>query len=439
MKKLFILANIIHASPRIPSLLSELIKDGWRITILTTPIAREDLIKIGLTESLINSVQIVEAPYSGDVFTSLRKIMMLFDFKDDNSFTEQLKDRISLGGSGGSPRSRKLVDFAMRQYQAIFAFPDTEWPWMRSALRVADKILTEEPYDILLSSSPFPTVHCISSKLKKKYNIKWVADFRDPWCKSHNYSLPKWRYFLDYWLEKKIISSADLITTVSEGFAKKLRSMHPVKVSVVRNGYQPIWDGPVSQITDKLTILYTGTIYDGKQNPKIILSALRELFDAGKVPPNGVRLNFYGRHDSKLQALIDELDLNDVVFQLGLISRGEARKLQREAHILLVLQWEDLAEEGIFPLKFYEYLSSGRIAIATGGSDQSELSHILRETGAGYSAPSVEECRSLIENFYQNFIRTGELSYGGNISKIEEYSYENSSKVLLQILNEQLI
>jgi glycosyltransferase involved in cell wall biosynthesis len=365
--------------------------------------------------------------------------LKLFGFSDHSSYTEQLKGRFSLGSSVDSSHSRKIVDFAMKQYQALFAFPDTEWPWMHSALKVANKLLSEDNYDVLLSSSPFPTVHCVSSRLKKNHKIKWIADFRDPWSQSHNYSLPRWRYFLDLWLEKKIISGADLITTVSEGVAKKLRAIHRVKVSIVRNGFQPPWSGLMPECHDQLTIAYTGTIYDGKQDPSIILITLRELIDSNMIASNGVSLNFYGRYDSKLQAAIDSLSLNKNVYQHGIISRVEVRKLQRQAQLLLVFQWEDLSEDDIVPLKFYEYLASERVILATGGSDQSELSQILRETDAGYSACSVEDCKRLIENFYIDLAKNGALRYEGKGAIIEKYSYENCSKALLQILNEQVI
>jgi glycosyltransferase involved in cell wall biosynthesis len=400
--------------------------------------SREDLVRLGVSEYLLNAIRIVEAPYSGDIFTSLRKVFRYFGFKDSSSYTEQLKEKINLTGSSKFSYSRTFVDFAMRQYQAFFAFPDTEWPWIRSALRTANTLLLKEHFDVLLSSSPFPSVHCISSVLKKNYKIKWIADFRDPWSQSHNYSLPKFRFFLDSWLEKKIISKADLVTTVSEGFAKKLRLIHGSKVNVVRNGYQPPWQGEVSQPTNRLIITYTGTIYAGKQDPTMILRALKNLIESERIPQNSIRINFYGRYDSALQSNINDFALCDVVLQHGIVPRADVRKIQRESHLLLVLQWEDLEEEGIFPLKFYEYLSSMRTIIATGGSDQSELSQILNETGSGYSAVSIGKCELFLEKAYQILLSDGTLKYDGRIESIEQYSFENSSKTLLKIMYEQL-
>ena len=41
--------------------------------------------------------------------------------------------------------------------------------------------------DILVSSSPYITSHLVASRISKKFNLKWVADFRDSWSNNPIY------------------------------------------------------------------------------------------------------------------------------------------------------------------------------------------------------------------------------------------------------------
>jgi len=428
MKKILVIANLEHASPRIPALLTYLSDLGWSATVITPELNKDTHLRFGFPEDFLSKVTIQTAPFRGDVFWPIRKLLGLFGFSKNSSYTEQLKEEVS--GSDG------WVDRAMRAFQTIFAFPDTEWPWHRSALRVASIEIEKNAYDAILSSSPHPTSHRVASKLQKSSGLPWVADFRDPWSQSHNYTMPAFRQKLDKWLETRTIRNAVRVITVSEGFALKLRLLHGDKVSVIRNGYQPVVQRPSITLPEKFTISYTGTIYDGKQDPTKILKAIDRLIESGKIQPSRFTLEFYGRYDSKLQQSINFYSLNAIVLQKGILSREEIRRRQMSSHLLLLLQWEDPKEQGIFPLKFYEYLDARRPILATGGAVSSELVKIIRETEAGSSAIDIDDIVMALEGAYAEFISTGELQYTGKVDRIEKYSYVGSAKALNNIIEQ---
>ena len=420
MKRLLVIANLHHASPRIPALLGPLSAFGWKITVVTPSLGDDAESVLGLPANFLEQVEIVVAPYRGDIFWFWRKVLRLIGFSSQSSYTEQIKERVGGRDSG----RRSLVDRLMRVYQAIFAIPDTEWPWHGSAFRTAQELLSARRYDVVLSSSPFPTVHRVASRLKKRHPIKWIADFRDPWSQSHNYSLPGFRLRLDRWMEVRTLSSSDLITTVSSGVAEKLTQLHGEKVVVIRNGYQPILDMASIILPERFTISYTGTIYAGKQDPNKVLAALRHLIDARQIVGERIALNFYGRYDSALQQAIVEHGLAGVALQQGRLPRAEIRRRQRTSHLLLLLQWEDPAEHGIFPLKFYEYLDAGRPILATGGAGSDEIAAILAETRAGTIAVSMPEVRQSLLGAYQEFLGGRAPEYIGRPEAIARYSYE---------------
>jgi hypothetical protein len=123
------------------------------------------------------------------------------------------------------------------------------------------------------------------------------------------------------------------------------------------------------------------------------------------------------------------------VEQKGTLPRGEVRKLQMSSHLLLLLQWEDPEEKGIFPLKFYEYLDSRRPILATGGVASSEVAEILKETGTGSVATDVDEIVNVLKRSFSSFVSDGTLGFPGNVGRIEKYSYLSAAEKLRDILD----
>lgn len=430
MKRVLVIANLYHASPRIPALLTFLGEYGWRATVVTPPLGADAESVLGLPRDFSRFVDIAPAPYRGDVFWILRKLLAWFGFSSKSSYTEQLKGRV-----GGGRAGKSWVDRLMLTYQMLLAIPDTEWPWYRSAVRVASVQLDQHDFDVILSSSPVPTVHFVAARLKKQHGIPWVADLRDLWSQNHDYSFPAPRRWLDRRLELRALRSADLLTTISRPLEEKLKSLHGDRVAVIRNGYQPMVDAlATAQLPDRFTISYTGTIYAGKQDPARFLVALRNLMKSGRMAPERVAVNFYGRYDSVLQQLVGELGLQDVVAQKGMFPRGEIRRHQKESHLLLLLQWEDAGEEGIFPLKLFEYLNSGRPVLATGGLASGEIADILNETRAGVVATTTEEVERALLQAYEVFLGGGPPAYRGDPAAIARYSYSGCASLLSDCL-----
>lgn len=142
----------------------------------------------------------------------------------------------------------------------------------------------------------------------------------------------------------------------------------------------------------KLNVVYTGSIYYGKQDPAKVMQAIRELIDEGKIGPFDILVHFYG---DGLDWVIDEAvkyDLGGVVVYYGRVPLEEALQKQREADILLVFKWEDPKEDGVYPAKVFEYLGAGRPILATGGHGD-VVTELLEETNAGVDCPTVEDIK----------------------------------------------
>jgi hypothetical protein len=433
VKHLLVVANLYHSSPRIPELAETLLNQGWKVTVVTPPLKDNAATVLNFPKNFSKKTIFQIAPYRGDIFWIHRKFLSFFGLSSKISYTEQLKSI-----SGKTLKKLGLVDWLMRIYQAIFAIPDTERTWFKSAISKFKEIKKDNKFDAIISSSPFPTVHRVANHIKKEINIPWIADFRDLWSQNHNYSLPRFRLMIDRWLEIRTLLTCNLIITVSKSWRDKLINLHNKQVIVVRNGFQSLDFDHVIKLSERFTITYTGTIYDKKQDPEKIIKALANLIDLGSVDADKISINFYGKNSDLLKTIIKKYKVEKVVKQLGFINRIESRKKQLESHVLLFFQWEDLKETDLCPLKFYEYLNAGKTILATGGSKFTEVADIVKKTNSGFIAVDVTDIQKILKKLYDQFIKK-KITYFGNKKIISNYSFTKSSIQFKDLLDNLII
>ena len=92
---------------------------------------------------------------------------------------------------------------------------------------------------------------------------------------------------------------ADLITSVSDDYCKRLKNLHKKNVIKVTNGFD-IDENIVKKnlknnkkkINKTLNIVYTGSIYTNESSPVMLLDAIINLYNKNKIPKIQLRLNF---------------------------------------------------------------------------------------------------------------------------------------------------
>lgn len=431
MKKVLIVANLFHASPRIPGIATYLPEFGWEARILTPPVDEKAKKNLGLSQKFFERVKIIEAPYKGDIFWFWRRIFRVFGFKTTKSITEQLKEIM------GISQKNSFIDILLNWYQTIFAYPDTEKTWKKPAIEIGDKLLKRNRFHAILSSSPFPTSHLVAFELKKKFNTIWVADLRDLWTQNHNYPYPWLRKMFEQKLELKVLSLADFLVTVSQPWAEELKKLHKRNsIEFISNGFDPEYvNEPPVELTKKFTITYTGQIYSKKQDPLKILLALKELVSENSINSNDIEVRFYGPEYFWLAKKIEECKLSNIVKQYGKIPREISLKKQWESQLLLFFNWEDPKEKGVYTGKIFEYLAAKRPILAIGGFGGDVVEELLKKTKAGVYCQKVEDIKNTIKNFYWEYKNSGKVAYRGIWKEIQKYSFRELAKKYAEILN----
>lgn len=425
--KILIISNLDHASPRIPGLSQYFIERGDDIRVVTPISSVNYMENWGLNELNPKKFQVINAPYNGDVLQILRKIFWFLGFKKEISLTEQLK---SSSNSRAVKIKSKVIDFLLFKIQEFFGIPDIEISWYKSAYKTSIEEIKVDRPDVLISSSPYMTSHMVASKLSKKYDLKWVADFRDSWSNNPVYPFSSLRRKLDTFLERKIIFKANIISTVSTKYAEKLKEIHHQNPLVIPNGYTKLNNKDRKNDNNFLEIVYTGMIYDGYQNYPQFLNGIRDGLDNNLFSENDLRVNFYGRYLFNLQEKINEFNLDQVVFQNGLIPREDAFSVQANSDLQLFFNWEGDENGGLSHLKLYEYLGAMRPILVFGDRDDKNNQEIVKKTNTGYVCIGRKELANQIKELINLKKENKYISHSPNISALKENSYYERGRLL---------
>lgn len=280
---------------------------------------------------------------------------------------------------------QKMLWYASRVYRNATNIPDMFRGWIGPAFDLASREVERRKPDLIYTSILPASAAIVASRLSKKYNIPWVCEFRDLWVGNHYYSFSSWRKVLDGYIQKRAIASSSALVTVSEPLASDLKTAFPNKRCVViLNGADTDYLDQIpletASQTDKLLIVYTGTLYKGKRDPRALFQALSMLDPSLR---DRISIEFYG-DDAPLyiDELAKEFGIQSNVFCFGKVDYKTALIRQQQADLLLLLLWLDESEKGVFTGKLFEYIASKRPIIAI-GLDGNVAVELVRERKIG--------------------------------------------------------
>lgn len=286
-----------------------------------------------------------------------------------------------------------------RAYRTLFYFPDPYIGWLPKAVSASTDMIKSWRPDIILASSPPPTSLLVAARLSRIHNIPWVADLRDLWVDHQYYQQPGWRRFFETKMERRVLSSAADFITVSDPLAETLRDKYGKPTAVVLNGFDPS-DYPTGSSVPFndgcLRILYTGVVYEGKQDPTALFEALRRLGPLAEK----IRVVFHGIYLNSVREMIKRYNAQGIVEVNNLVPYTDSLKLQTEADILLLLLWTDQSQRGVYTGKLFEYIGARRPILAIGPPGNVAAEMILKKE-AGVVTSDPEEIASLLRNWLE--------------------------------------
>ena len=338
---------------------------------------------------------------------------------------------------GGFSNQKKITAFEKisRFIRGNLFVPDPRCGWNRYAYKKAADLIKEEKIEVIVTSGPPHSTHLIGRKLKKHNGVKWIADFRDPWTDIYYYNDLYHTALvtrIDRWLEKKVLSDADWIITVSQEVGKLLLKkipLSPEKIAVIPNGFDESDFEQAEPVQNEMfTITYTGTISMTYRIEQFI-EAVSLL--PGKVK-EGVRIRFVGNVPDEIVNLFNQKNLSSMVEVMGYIPHEQAVSQMKGAAMLLMAIPDTPDNKGIVTGKLFEYLAARKPVLAIGpkGGDVDILTDKCK-AGKLFSYHDTEGMKNYILEIYQQY-STGTSDF--NSTGIEEYTRKNLTKELSKYL-----
>ncbi|GAA4158495.1 glycosyltransferase family 4 protein [Chryseobacterium ginsenosidimutans] len=321
-----------------------------------------------------------------------------------------------------------------------FFIPDARFFWVKPSTRFLEQYLKENKIDVVVTSGPPHSLHLIGLNLKKKFpNLRWIADFRDPWTEISYYKhlrLTKSSDKKHRQMENDVFKNADITLATSYTDAENFRK-NGANAVCITNGFDETDASQALQLSDsqtlkqKFTLSYIGVL-EQLRNPENLWKTLENLVKTNSDFAENFTLKFAGRIDDKILNSIENSGLQNHVLNLGYISHDKAINEMAKSSLLLITNFPNESSKGIIPGKIFEYLATGKQIISF-GPNEADVSKILNETNAGkhFSYDDSETIKNFILEKFELW-KNGNLLE--NTQNIEQFSRRNLTKKLGEIL-----
>lgn len=256
-------------------------------------------------------------------------------------------------------------------------FPDRHKSFALLAAKRASELMSEKPFDAVLTSSPPPSVHLAGMDLRRE--IPWIADFRDPWqALADHYGPTLIHRVRNSGVHKRILKSADAVVAVTPELRRHFESdCGGASVTVIRNGYDEAdFAGLESQVSTSQTlhILLPGT-FSRFSDPRPLLRGIAAYRQRPNARP--LKVTHVGASIGiNLKRQVARAGLTDVFEDRGYVSHSAAIQAMVSADLLMLSYTDSRVTDVSVPGRIYEMLRALRPIIAVTPSSGS-LANLL--------------------------------------------------------------
>jgi glycosyltransferase involved in cell wall biosynthesis len=318
-----------------------------------------------------------------------------------------------------------------------FFIPDARVFWVQPSVKFLEQYLKINKIDVVVTSGPPHSLHLIGLQLKNKFpDIKWIADFRDPWTEISYYKHLKLTNISDKkhrQMESDVFKNADITLATSYTDAENFRK-NGANAICITNGFDESDASKTfkpSNSPKKFTLSYVGVL-EQLRNPENLWKALDDLVKSNDEFAENFKLKFVGRIDDKILQSIETSSLKNHIDNLGYLSHDKAIDEMANSSMLIITNFPNESSKGIIPGKIFEYLATGKQIISF-GPNEADVAKILDETNAGkhFSYQDSEAIKNFISEKFELW-KNGNLHE--NAGNIDKFSRRNLTKNLADIL-----
>lgn len=345
------------------------------------------------------------------------------------------KDNINAGFLS-EKKTNPLLEKISIFIRGNFFIPDARKFWIRPSVKFLKNYLSENPVDIIISTGPPHSMHLIALEIKKTLNIKWIADFRDPWTNIDFYKklrLTKRSDKKHKFLERNVLKTADIVVSVSKTWGEEYKNMGAKKVEIITNGFDSD-DLPKSKpkpYTD-FSIIHTGAL-NKDRNHIIFWKAIKEMIQGDKEFEKKIKIKFVGKLDNSVYRIVKEYNLSKYFEHIPNISHDEIINELMKAHVLYLPINNTPNAKGIIPGKIFEYIAAQKPVLAIGRTD-GDIGEIINETKSGeiYGFNDLKGVKEFLET---NFYKFQDKGYNYLSIDIRKFTRRYLTQKLVKLIN----
>ena len=351
-----------------------------------------------------------------------------------SNFFPSLKSLNSIrSGNISKNKNQSILQKVVFFIRGNFFIPDMKIFWKRNSVNFLKNYLSENNIETIITTGPPHSIHLIGLELKRKLNINWISDFRDPWVNLNYLNRFHLLPFVKEYHKKlrdKVINNSDAVIVTSKRL-KDLYSEINSSIFQVTNGYD--YNKPVIKLDKKFSISHVGSLYN-ERNPEFLWDIIDELSENLQGFKKDLQINLIGNNNKKIKQNLSKRVFNDCVVFFDYVEHKKAIEFMCSSQVLLMLEVDDDESSYAIPGKLFDYLNSNRPIISI-GPEQSEVREILSNTGSGkfFEYKDYNSLKLYIEKLYENYVNN--LSSSNNNYNIDNYNRKNLTSKLVEIIN----
>jgi hypothetical protein len=325
-------------------------------------------------------------------------------YKLASLFSKQKAKTISKGIIS-ERKKQSFLEKTMLYIRGNFFIPDARIGWVKPSVDFLSEYIAKENIETMITTGPPHSLHLIGLNLKEKLDVKWLADFRDPWTT------------IGYHKQLKLIKSAQKKHKILEAAVLNKADQIIVTSSVTKAEFSKITDKPIAVITNgydresveqlpldtKFSIVHIGSLLS-KRNPEVLWKVLSDLINENQDFSKDFQLHLVGAVSEDVLKSIKNNNLDSYLNKVDYVSHKEAIQFQRKSQVLLLIEIDSEDTKCIIPGKLFEYMVSNRPIIGI-GPEGSDVETILKETNTGnyFNYNGYEPLKATILTYYQAF------------------------------------
>lgn len=331
-------------------------------------------------------------------------------------------------------KKQGLAEKLMLFVRGNFFIPDARKNWIQPSVSYLSQFIVKENIDTIITTGPPHSMHLIGLQLKKELNVKWIADFRDPWTTIGYHKqlrLLKKAENKHKFLEKTVLNTADKLIVTSWETKKEFQQITKQSITVITNGYD---EEEVDNVTldSQFSIAHIGSLLS-ERNPEILWTVLSDLVKENSEFAKKLQLNFVGFISENVLESITNNKLSNYINNIGYISHKAAIEYQKKSQILLLVEIDSQDTKAIIPGKLFEYMVSKRPILAI-GPEGSDVARILKETNTG-NYFNYKDYNVLKTQLLKHFMAYQSNSLKVISSDLENYNRKSLTKALTALIN----